>query len=171
MTLSLSNRGGFLTGPMNSHYPESLKCCLYGALTDQYPPSATVSLPSAGRRRFHPTWSSMGRRTNSASDSTHHKQTCTTTEKHFWVSASACVCVCSWWWCHLSLVWSTLCSKQTAVRGSLGHRWLLSFLPVFTMHSGDTHTHTCRHSFPSACRLSGACAEKTFHQALEEKIF
>lgn len=37
MTLSLSNRGGFLTGPTNNHYPESLKCCLYGALTDQYP--------------------------------------------------------------------------------------------------------------------------------------
>ncbi len=172
MTLSLSNRGGFLTGPTNSHYPESLKCCLYGALTDQYPPSTAVSLPSAGRRRFHPTWSSMGRKTNSASDNTHHKQTCTTTERRFWSSVSSyfCVCVCVFLLVVMLSVFSmkhslSVLNKHSSA-GQLRSASTALFHLKFVMCSNDihtrTHTLTYRATSPSSRRLYGAVQRKPF---------
>ena len=189
MTLSLSNRGGFLTGPTNSHYPESLKCCLYGTLTDQYPPSATVSLPSAGWRRFHPTWSSMGRRTNSASDNTHHKQTCATTEKRFrWGGVYrpplACTCACVRSPAVMLSVFSmkhslSVLNKHSGA-GQLRSASTALFHLKFARCSNDTHTHT--HTHTQACMLTelpppqhaaslGLCRENLSSDTLEGKIF
>lgn len=86
------------------------------------------------------------------------------------VCLPVCVCV-YWWWCYLSLVWSThfLFWTNTAVWGSLGQRWLLSSISnslCVTMTHAHTpaHKHTLMHrsASPSTHHLSGAMQRKPF---------